>query len=67
MINRSSSVRNAYYQQQGGICPLCGKSMHPLDNLHLDHIHPVARGGLHVGWNLQLTHSLCNLAKGAKV
>lgn len=31
----------------------------------LDHIEPVSSGGAHASWNVQLTHLLCNLRRGA--
>jgi 5-methylcytosine-specific restriction endonuclease McrA len=40
--------------------------MNLADVLHVDHRQPVSRGGMHARWNLQLTHKLCNLRKGAK-
>ena len=33
----------------------------------LDHVIPLARGGLHVPENLQCAHLLCNLRKGASI
>ena len=59
-------------KRDGPFCKLCGK---PLDmNLKvpnraavtIDHIVPLAKGGLHVGKNLQLAHLRCNSKKGAR-
>lgn len=46
-------------------CGICGS---PIDGkYHIDHIIPVSKGGEHVIENLQLTHPICNLRKGAKI
>lgn len=51
--------------RDGGICQLCG---HPvmLDDYHIDHIKPLAKGGTHEYANVQLAHPFCNISKGAK-
>gem|GEM_PF-1688808 len=50
------------FEEQGGICPLCGE---PLGDapVHVDHIIPMAYGGGHERSNLQVTHAQCNQAK----
>lgn len=46
----------------------CGICVEPIVNqYHIDHIIPVAKGGEHTIDNLQLAHPLCNLRKGAKI
>lgn len=37
------------------------------DNVHVDHIYPLAKGGKHVYFNLQILPAIENLRKGAKV
>lgn len=44
-------------------CAECGTT----DNLHLDHIVPLARGGRHTVGNLQMLCQHCNQSKGKKV
>lgn len=65
------------WQDQEGICALCGKPMPPTraDVAHatlwkkwrptFDHITPRARGGDDDVANLQLAHATCNKRKGA--
>lgn len=45
-----------------GKCQVCGDT----ENLHVDHIVPVARGGRTEPGNLQLLCRFCNISKGAK-
>ena len=47
------------------ICGICKLIIE--DKYHLDHKTPLARGGLHVVENLQLTHPSCNMRKGQKL
>ena len=59
------------YMRDGGVCALCGKHIDfdcdPQSNEYpsIDHIIPIARGGLHVWDNVQLACRGCNTAKGA--
>lgn len=53
------------------VCSLCGKVMtedgrYP-DGKHLDHIQPLATGGLHMRANLQVICANCNVQKGARI
>ncbi len=47
-------------------CALCGVAFQADDDIHVDHIHPWAQGGLTVLENLQAAHAACNLAKGSR-
>jgi 5-methylcytosine-specific restriction endonuclease McrA len=51
------------HEQQRGRCAVCG--VRPKE-FHLDHIEPLARGGVHCESNLQLLCPPCNLKKAAK-
>ena len=51
------------YSEQGGRCAGCHKALG--EDLHVDHVQPLARGGKDVFENLQLLHRDCNLAKRA--
>ncbi len=56
----------AIWERDRGICYLCGLPV-ARENLHFDHIIPLARGGFHTDENIAVTHSWCNLRKGAKM
>ena len=57
-------VQNLAYAQ-GGKCRKCLRSL-AVTGYHVDHIVPIARGGLNVVGNLQLLCPRCNLKKGCK-
>lgn len=57
-----SGLRAKVLAKSGNSCGICRK---PLDGeVHIDHIVPVAKGGLTELSNLQATHAGCNLSKG---
>ncbi len=50
------------FGKQGGCCAGCFKRLD--DDVHVDHVQPLARGGEDVFENLQLLHARCNLKEG---
>lgn len=52
------------YQMHGGMCSIC-KEFVAEDDFHVDHVIPLAKGGMHGYINVQPAHSKCNLQKGA--
>lgn len=50
---------------QENCCALCGKDISR--RRHLDHIVPVARGGIHTASNVQFTCPHCNLSKSNRI
>jgi 5-methylcytosine-specific restriction endonuclease McrA len=58
--------RAAIYIRDRGICHIC-KDKVKLKDYHLDHIHPLSKGGLHIEQNVAVSHSWCNLKKGARI
>ena len=56
------------FDRQNGICPYTGISMHgiPLNELHTDHVVPLAGGGANTSENLCVTFACVNLSKGNK-
>ena len=62
--NLSTNIIKTLLAQQNGKCACCGLG---LDNgYHLDHIMPLALGGINDDSNVQLLTPKCNLSKGAK-
>lgn len=59
-------LRQRIIERDGLTCGLCGGSVER-DDVHIDHILPVAHGGTDDPANLQVAHSSCNMAKGARV
>jgi hypothetical protein len=57
--------KNAAYEKQKGVCPLCGKQF-PLEEMEGDHIRPWAEGGKTGADNLQMLCKDCNRRKGKK-
>ena len=55
------------YAIQGGLCGICLKEMDGFggDEMHVDHVIPLALGGPDIFANWQAAHASCNLSKGA--
>ena len=60
----SKGLSQKLFALQKGKCPCCGQPLG--DDYHLDHIVPLARGGLNVDANIQLLRKTCNHQKHAK-
>jgi len=60
----AADVRRLYLVQNGR-CRRCLRSL-ALFGYHVDHVVPIAKGGLNVAGNLQLLCPRCNLRKGAR-
>jgi len=56
-------VRDGIYIRDGFVCAYCGNCDGPF---HIDHIHPVAKGGTNDPKNLTIACVHCNISKGAK-
>lgn len=57
---------HAVIERNGLSCGICGEAVLPSD-VHFDHIIPLSKGGAHAAWNVQVTHSWCNLHKSARL
>lgn len=55
--------RNAIIERDGLICGICGGAVSP-DDVDIDHMTPISRGGMSVPSNLRVTHSSCNRSRG---
>lgn len=53
------------YEQQQGICPICGQHF-DFEKMHADHIKPWHAGGKTVPENLQMLCRDCNLKKSGQ-
>ena len=58
--------RQTVYQMHGGMCGICEQFV-PEDDFHVDHVIPLARGGMHGYVNVQPAHPKCNIEKWATV
>lgn len=54
-------------QRYGYICHICGGAIASRDDLHFDHVVPLAKGGSHMEENIKPSHKVCNLRKGDKL
>lgn len=56
-------LRYDVLRRDGFRCQYCGSSPQQ-DELHVDHVRPVARGGTNDMWNLRTACGRCNRGKG---
>ena len=59
----SNRMSFSIYERDGYTCQLCGKT-YDTDNLEIDHIKPIAKGGKSTYDNLQTLCKRCNKNKG---
>lgn len=60
----SKGIRNRLFNLQKGKCVCCGEPLG--SDYHMDHIMPLALGGVNEDWNMQLLKQQCNNQKKAK-
>lgn len=64
----SQDILERLYVRQRGLCGICHLPVGLLRKYwHVDHKHPLSKGGRHEESNLQVTHPRCNLIKSNKV
>jgi HNH endonuclease domain protein len=61
----SDSQKRTIYEQQGGVCPHCGKK-YEYEEMEGDHITPWSKGGKTELENLQMLCQACNRRKSSK-
>lgn len=64
-IKRRESLKISLMKLQRGQCAYCREKL-TVGKIHVDHIMPVALGGLNVRSNFQLTCDACNFSKNAR-
>lgn len=67
LADQSDGTAGAIIQKvlSGSRCLYCGARLNSLSDKRLDHMNPVALGGLHSACNFALSCEPCNVAKGA--
>lgn len=64
-VKMTPQLRYQIIKRDGYRCRACGFAVQDGARLHVDHIHPVSKGGATVEGNLQTLCASCNLGKGA--
>lgn len=54
------------WEMAGHLCYICGRDL-PFDDIHVDHVIPVTKGGTNDIKNLMPTHSKCNKNKSDRL
>lgn len=61
---QSPQSREALYHRDNGRCYICDEEV-GFEDMHLDHVVPLARGGHNRPDNLRVACQMCNTAKGS--
>lgn len=59
-------VRRLIIARDASTCWICERVV-PEDEIHLDHVVPLSRGGLHDPENVRVACASCNMWKGARI
>jgi 5-methylcytosine-specific restriction endonuclease McrA len=57
----------AILNEHGMVCHICSGGIESVDDLHFDHVIPLAKGGPHNPSNIRPSHALCNRRKGDRL
>lgn len=63
MASKGCSIKLRLLWEHGRYCAICGKKIRNFDELTVDHIIPLAKGGKNEIENCQLAHKICNMKK----
>jgi len=63
MASKTAKFKTELLWRHGRYCAICGKKIHSLDDLTVDHIIPLSKGGKNEIENCQLAHRKCNSMK----
>lgn len=61
---RASRLRPSVIERDGLVCHICGDEVAP-DQVHVDHVIALSKGGPSDPENLRVAHARCNMRKGA--
>jgi 5-methylcytosine-specific restriction endonuclease McrA len=61
-----SESKKKLLNKQKGICPLCLGTFWYGDEMEIDHIVPIFKGGQRISTNIQLVHKHCHHRKTSK-
>lgn len=59
-------IISALIERDGFVCGMCGESLEN-SKIHIDHIIPVALGGVDTLANVRLTHAHCNMSTALEI
>ncbi|MCX6707779.1 MAG: DUF262 domain-containing protein, partial [Candidatus Woesearchaeota archaeon] len=63
----NDDAKKQLLENQNNICPICASSLFLGENIEVDHIKPISKGGKDDISNLQMVHADCNKRKGSKM
>ncbi|MBR2741226.1 HNH endonuclease [Candidatus Saccharibacteria bacterium] len=63
MASKNNTIKLRLLWENGKRCAICGKMIESVDDLTVDHIIPISKGGKREISNCQLAHKSCNSRK----
>ena len=63
MSTKNNTIKLQLLWEHGKRCAICGKKIRSFEELTVDHIVPISKGGKKVIENCQLAHKSCNSRK----
>ena len=60
-------TRETLYYRDGGVCSYCGRELHGINEVTIDHVHPASMGGKKIWVNVVSACRSCNGRKGNKL